>query len=139
MEEATPSIPAFTPDGYGTGGAEVEGPMTPQRFEVKSQRIRAEFLRRKAESPQRLERRLELSWSNWGFGIEELADSLRRLGKVGIGFVELHGNRYGPDLGYRAEETRRVLAGEGVRAAGVCGIFSRIATPPATEAWCASA
>jgi len=124
MEEATPSIPALTPDGYGTGGAEVEGPMKPQRFEAKTQRIRAEFLRLKAESPKRLERRLELSWSNWGFGIEDLADSLRRLRKVGIGFVELHGNRYGPDLGYRAEETRRVLAGEGVRAAGVCGIFS---------------
>ncbi len=110
--------------GLGYGPAAREGPVKPQHFEAKSRRIREAFLKLKAEQPQRLERRLELSWSNWGFGIEDLADSLRRLRGVGIGFVELHGNRYGPDLGYQTRETRQVLAAEGVRVAGVCGIFS---------------
>jgi D-psicose/D-tagatose/L-ribulose 3-epimerase len=98
--------------------------MTPQRFEAKNRQIAERFRRLKTDHPARLEQRLMLSWSNWGFGMEELVDSAKRLARNGIRFIELHGNRYGADMGYRTEETRRVLDGEGVRAAGVCGIFS---------------
>ena len=98
--------------------------MPRQNYELKNDRIHEAFRRLKAEQPERLKRRLSLSWSNWGFGMETLAESAARLQRAGIGFIELHGNHYGPDLGYDAAETRRVLADHGLRAAGVCGMYS---------------
>jgi sugar phosphate isomerase/epimerase len=95
-----------------------------QNFQKKNEEIRHAFLKLKAGSPQRLRRRLDLSWSNWGFGMEDLADSARRLQQAGVRFIELHGNRYGADLGYRAGPTRKVLADCGIAVAGVCGMFS---------------
>ncbi|WP_402468407.1 sugar phosphate isomerase/epimerase family protein [Isoptericola aurantiacus] len=74
--------------------------------------------------PERLERRLDLSWSNWGFGLEDLEVSAERLARAGLEFVELHGNHYGDDLGYRPEPTLKVLERHGLRVSGVCGMFS---------------
>ncbi len=69
-------------------------------------------------------KRLHLSWSNWGFGRESLEKSLRRLSANGIEYVELHGNRYGDDIGYDAKEVKKIADGEGVSVAGICGMFS---------------
>ncbi len=96
----------------------------PQNFELKNERIRAAFVALKRDHPERLQRRLNLSWSNWGFGIEPLADSAARLERAGIRFIELHGNHYGPDLGYKVDETLKILGDHGVKVAGVCGMFS---------------
>ena len=52
--------------------------------------------------------KLNLSWSNWGFGMEKLETSVQRLSKNKIKYVELHGNLYGKDLGYKSDETIRV-------------------------------
>lgn len=98
--------------------------MKPQNYEVKNEKIRAAFAALKKEHPERLKTRLNLSWSNWGFGIEPLADSAARLEQAGIRFIELHGNHYGPDLGYKVDETLRILGDHGIRVAGVCGMFS---------------
>jgi sugar phosphate isomerase/epimerase len=68
--------------------------------------------------------RLNLSWSNWGFGMEPLADSAARLQRAGIEWIELHGNHYGPDLGYESDETLKILGDYGIKVAGVCGMFS---------------
>ena len=68
--------------------------------------------------------RLKLSWSNWGFGTERLEVSAARLAHNGIHYIELHGNRYGPDLGYRAPEVRRIVADAGITVAGVCGMIT---------------
>ena len=68
--------------------------------------------------------RLNLSWSNWGFGIETLAESAARLERNGIRFIELHGNHYGPDLGYKVAETKKILGDHGVEVGGICGMFS---------------
>jgi len=95
-----------------------------QNFELKNDTIRANFLDLKRNHPDRLRRRLNLSWSNWGFGMEDLAASAARLSQAGIGYIELHGNHYGPDLGYRVAETRRILGDHNVKVAGVCGMFS---------------
>jgi sugar phosphate isomerase/epimerase len=65
-----------------------------------------------------------LSWSNWGFGLESLEHSAARLRRHGIEWIELHGNHYGPDLGYRPDETLKVLSDNGIRVAGICGMFS---------------
>lgn len=98
--------------------------MKRQTWEQKADSIRRSFLELKARNPTALKRRLSLSWSNWGFGIEPLAASAARLQRAGIRFIELHGNHYGPDLGYRPAETRALLADHGIAAAGVCGMFS---------------
>ncbi len=98
--------------------------MKKQAFEQKSEKIRQEFLDTKKKHPERFRRKLNLSWSNWGFGIEPLSSSAARLARAGIKFIELHGNHYGPDLGYRPKETLKILADHGVTAAGICGMFS---------------
>lgn len=98
--------------------------MSLQRVDVKRHEIDQRFAELKATNPERLERRLEMSWSNWGFGQEALQVSVERLAKAGLRYIELHGNHYGPDLGYKLAETRAILDANGVAAAGVCGMFS---------------
>jgi D-psicose/D-tagatose/L-ribulose 3-epimerase len=98
--------------------------MKKQNYELKNERIRSAFKTLKRDHPERLKQRLNLSWSNWGFGIEPLADSAARLQKAGISYIELHGNHYGPDLGYKPDETLAILGDHGIRVAGVCGMFS---------------
>ncbi|MGO9409419.1 MAG: sugar phosphate isomerase/epimerase family protein [Spirochaetia bacterium] len=98
--------------------------MKKQAFEQKSEKIRQAFLDLKKKHPEKLSRRLALSWSNWGFGIEPLAASAARLSRAGITFIELHGNHYGPSLGYRPSETLKVLRDHGISVGGICGMFS---------------
>jgi sugar phosphate isomerase/epimerase len=98
--------------------------MKKQNFELKNDTIRQAFLDLKQNHPEKLQRRLNLSWSNWGFGIETLAESAARLQKAGITFIELHGNHYGSDLGYKVNETLQILGDHGIQVAGICGMFS---------------
>lgn len=98
--------------------------MKMQNAAIKTEKIKKAFLALKKAHPKKLKTRLNLSWSNWGFGIEPLEDSAARLEKNGITFIELHGNHYGPDLGYKAEETKKMLRNHGIRVAGICGMFS---------------
>jgi D-psicose/D-tagatose/L-ribulose 3-epimerase len=95
----------------------------PQHFEEKNERIGAAF-RELKKSPDAFRHRLNLSWSNWGFGRESLADSAARLEKAKVSFIELHGNHYGPDLGYKVDETLKILADHNLKVSGVCGMFS---------------
>ena len=97
---------------------------TLQSYERKNEQIRQTYLAEKKANPQKFEGRLNLSWSNWGFGMEPLARSVKRLADHGIQFIELHGNRYGADLGYKTAETHKILADHGLTATGICGMFS---------------
>jgi D-psicose/D-tagatose/L-ribulose 3-epimerase len=97
--------------------------MVKQNFEIKNEKIRNSFLELKKNNPERLKNRLNLSWSNWGFGIETLEDTAARLDKAGIKYIELHGNHYGDDLGYKVDETLKVLGNYNIKVAGVCGMF----------------
>jgi len=99
--------------------------MKQQNFEIKDERIRRDFESLLKSDPGVAAQRLNLSWSNWGFGMEPLATSVRRLAANEVKFIELHGNHYGPSLGYRAFETEAILDDHGVRCAGICGMFSR--------------
>lgn len=92
---------------------------TPQPFERKNALICDRYL-----ALSSLPAEIELSWSNWGFGIEPLQASAARLQRHGVRWIELHGNHYGPDLGYRPQETLRILGDHGIRVAGICGMFS---------------
>ena len=83
--------------------------MKPQNFQTKDREVIEAFARLR-QSADFTQRRLNLSWSNWGFGMEPLERSLARLAKHNVPYIELHGNRYGPDLGYRTKETRKLLA-----------------------------
>jgi sugar phosphate isomerase/epimerase len=98
--------------------------MRQQHFEEKNTAITERFRQLKKTSSGKTGARLNLSWSNWGFGRESLAASAARLQKAGLAFIELHGNHYGPDLGYRVEETKTILSDHGLRVSGVCGMFS---------------
>ena len=98
--------------------------MRRQNFEAKNEAIKEQFVDLKKRSPEKLKSRLNLSWSNWGFGREDLADSAKRLEKAKLSFIELHGNHYGPDLGYAVEETLKILGDYGLGVSGVCGMFS---------------
>lgn len=98
--------------------------MQRQHFEDKNAKIQDQFRQLKKTSPEKLKTRLNLSWSNWGFGRESLRDSAGRLQKSKVPFIELHGNHYGPDLGYKVDETLQILGDHGLRVSGVCGMFS---------------
>jgi len=98
--------------------------MTLQNFETKNEKIRAEYIAAKKADPGKFQAKLNLSWSNWGFGMEPLEVSAKRLADNGISFIELHGNRYGESLGYASRDTQRILDGLGVKVSGICGMFS---------------
>ncbi len=95
-----------------------------QNVDAWREEIRKEYLTAKKQDPARFEPRLNMSWSNWGFGLEDLDDSCARLSANGLEYIELHGNHYGDDLGYQVEETKAVLKRHGLKASGVCGMFS---------------
>jgi sugar phosphate isomerase/epimerase len=99
--------------------------MKPQSFESKNTGIRTRFDALQKSKPDLGKTRLNVSWSNWGFGLEPLATSVARLSANGVEFIELHGNHYGPDLGYKPAETRKILSGHNVVCGGICGMFSR--------------
>ncbi len=98
--------------------------VTKQNLAIKNEKIRDEFETLRQRKPEQFARRLNLSWSNWGFGMEQLDASVRRLAKAGLGFIELHGNHYGADLGYKADEVLKILGDHGIKVAGTCGMFS---------------
>jgi len=100
--------------------------MTLQGFEQKNEKIRAAFEKRKAEHPEKCKQRLNISFSNWVFGLEELEDSVARLRKYGVDYIELGGNYGGKDVGYQADlkKTRGILDKYGMKVSGVCGFFS---------------
>ena len=98
--------------------------MTLQNVDMWRERLRADYLELKASRPEQFQNRLTLSWSNWGFGIEEFDVSCARLASAGLTHIELHGNHYGPDLGYQIDATLDTLARHGLAVSGVCGMFS---------------
>jgi sugar phosphate isomerase/epimerase len=98
--------------------------MIPQSYEKKVAKIHEAFKEKLAKNPALKTAKLKLSWSNWGFGIEPLEATAARLQKYGIEWIELHGNRYGGDLGYRPKEVLKTLGRYGIKTAGICGMYS---------------
>jgi len=98
--------------------------MKKQNFELKNERIARDFEKLKRDHPEKIRQRLNLSWSNWCFGLESLDQSAARLYEAGIQYVELHGNHYGNDLGYKVDETLATLKKYNMQVGGICGMFS---------------
>jgi len=95
-----------------------------QNYQLKDKKIKDKFTELKSKDPNSLKKRIKLSWSNWGFGMEPLEDTAERLNKYGIRYIELHGNRYGKDLGYKSCEVKKILSNYSIEVAGICGMFS---------------
>jgi D-psicose/D-tagatose/L-ribulose 3-epimerase len=95
-----------------------------QNFEKINARIRQQFKQLKKDHPERLKKRLNLSWSNWVFGMESLYASVKRLADIDIKYIELHGNHYGPNIGYKAAEIEKITELTNIQVAGICGMFS---------------
>lgn len=99
--------------------------MKPQKFQIINNNIKEQFDHLKLNNPDALKKRLNLSWSNWGFGMEPLSDSAERLHNAGIEYIELHGNHYGDDIGYNPKEAMKILSDLGIKVSGICGMFSK--------------
>lgn len=99
--------------------------MEAQSYERKNNRIREMFKKKLAENPSLKKEQIKFSWSNWSFGMETLEKSAQRLADNGIEWIELHGNRYGGDIGYRAKEVLDTLRRYNVKVSGICGMFNR--------------
>ena len=97
--------------------------MKPQNYEIKRDKLVTRFRKLLSSNSDLKEQHLKLSWSNWGFGMESLEKTAQRLHRNGIEWIELHGNRYGSDLGYRGNEVVSILSDHNIKAAGVCGMF----------------
>lgn len=95
--------------------------MQPQSFRLADQQVVERFL---ATRPSQDAPRLNLAWSTWGFGREPIADSVARLARHGVRWIELHGDHYGPDLGTPVAEIRAALDAHGVQVSGICGMVS---------------
>jgi D-psicose/D-tagatose/L-ribulose 3-epimerase len=98
--------------------------MSIQNYSKIDLEIMTRFMEMKNSNPDSFIKRLNLSWSNWGFGMETLEESAKRLKMAGIGFIELHGNHYGKDLGYKPNEVLEILGRYGIKVSGICGMFS---------------
>ncbi|WP_370325541.1 sugar phosphate isomerase/epimerase family protein [Euzebya sp.] len=97
--------------------------MKPQPFRVKDADVVRRFIDARNDFGDD-EPRLRLGWSNWGFGTEPLEESAARLERHGIRWIELHGNLYGPDLGYDPDHVKTVLGDHGLEVSGICGMVT---------------
>jgi len=95
-----------------------------QNYELKNGRIRETFAAARESDPDRFKEKLTLSWSVWMFGIEHLEDSVKRLKRNGINYIELKGDRQTADSGIPIPEVKQVLGDYGIKVSGVCGMFS---------------
>ena len=97
--------------------------MNLQNYEKKRQVLCERFRNLLKKNPELKKQEIKLSWSNWGFGMETLEQTAKRLHRYGIKWIELHGNRYGKDLGYKSKDVLKILSRYDIKVAGVCGMF----------------
>ncbi len=93
--------------------------MKRQNFEIENDRIRELFLKEKHREPERFARRIDLSWSVWMFGLEPIENSMERLKRNGLSFLELKG-----DISMEVEKVRLAIDRYDMAISGVCGLFS---------------
>jgi D-psicose/D-tagatose/L-ribulose 3-epimerase len=96
--------------------------MKPQNYKVKDLEVKKKFIEYRKNKNLKNMKHLNLSWSNWGFGIEPFESSIIRLSNNNIHNIELHGNKYGNDIGYNAKEVNKIVENYGVKVAGICGM-----------------
>jgi sugar phosphate isomerase/epimerase len=95
-----------------------------QNFEKKNSEIKRQYLEMKRSNPSLFDRKIDLSWSIWMFGLEPINKSLNRLSQNGIEYVELKGNHWTKDSGMTAIEMHNILKDFAIKVSGACGMFS---------------
>jgi sugar phosphate isomerase/epimerase len=96
--------------------------MKSQNYKVKDLEVKRKFIEYRKNKNLENMKHLNLSWSNWGFGIEPFESSIIRLSNNNIHYIELHGNKYGNDIGYNAKEVNQIVDHYDVKVAGICGM-----------------
>lgn len=99
--------------------------MKVQNYVKKNKEIAEKYLAWRSTQDVSSLKRLNLGWSNWGFGQGPVEEGLELLAKNKIHFVELHGNHYGPDFGYKEKELLSALKTYEVEVSGTCGMVSK--------------
>ena len=96
--------------------------MNLQKFEETNQRIREAFQKLKKEHPERLARRIDMSYCCQTFGWEPIPKSIERLARYGYKYVELPGQYGGPDVGphTKLQEILAAMEQYDVKCSGVC-------------------
>ena len=96
-----------------------------QRTEIINNKIKEAFQTLKKEHPEQLKNRMELSFSTWVFGMESLEESMERLARFGVKYIEIGGNYGGPDVGYQTdvEGVKELLRKYNMKCSGICGFF----------------
>jgi D-psicose/D-tagatose/L-ribulose 3-epimerase len=95
-----------------------------QNYELKNIEIKDKFDGLKKKNSDFFKKKLNFSWSNWNFGVESLIDSVKRLKKFGIDFIELKANKHGDNIGYNAKEVIKILSDNDIKVSGLCWIYS---------------
>ena len=93
-----------------------------QKYEQKSFQIREEFEKLKSEHPERVKRRIDLSFSSACFGLEPVTESIQRLAELGYQYIEIPGNYGGSYSGHHRnlQEILQTLDRYEMKCSGVC-------------------
>jgi sugar phosphate isomerase/epimerase len=98
--------------------------MKTQNYEIRDAKIKSAFIKMKNEKPENFERRITLSWSSWIFGIEKFNDTVSRLKKAGLDYLELKGDSHTEDSAGDLVEIKKILKNHDMKISGSVGIFS---------------
>jgi sugar phosphate isomerase/epimerase len=95
-----------------------------QNFQLQKLELALRFIEFKEKHPEKMQRKLDLSWSIWMFGREPFERSLKRLKTSGIDYVELKGDSYTADLHQDFEQTKKWLGHFRMGVSGICGLYA---------------
>ncbi len=93
-----------------------------QRYELLSEMIKKEFLKRRREQPEAFKRKIDLSFCSFMFGLEDVRDSIKRLAGLGYEYIEIFGNSAGDTTGnYQYQkDTAEYLRNYNMKCSGLC-------------------
>ena len=90
-----------------------------QNFQMQSEKIRKEYLRLKAENPERLDPPLKFGWDAWSFGNEAFIKTVQRLHRFGVTNIQALVTPAGNDVTPQAAEWNQILKNYGMTATGL--------------------
>jgi sugar phosphate isomerase/epimerase len=98
--------------------------MSLQNYQIKSEKIKEQYLHEKRKNPKKFQRKIDLSWSIWMFGIEPLEESVKRVKNAGVDYIEFNGDQHVPEMGLKADEVLSLQVKYDIKASGCIGLFS---------------
>jgi len=86
--------------------------------------LKRRFLDAKRETPTAFSARMNLSWSQWAFGAEDLERSLVRLKQHAVDYIELAGIACDADPEVASILPKALTEEFGIAVSGICGMFT---------------